>query len=126
MLDVDVPVWYRFLDKYSFMFDRVFYDAELGGPHYSEQQLKDPMSKMWRRVTSKRADAIVETPTEIWIIEVALSAGLRALGQLQTYHALYLEDPPILKRERLLLVCQTIDEDTAYAAAKHGILIYVV
>jgi len=126
MLAPDIPVWWRFVDKYGFMFERIYYDAELGGPYYTEAQLKDPMIKMWRRLRSKRADAIVETQDEVWIIEVSQDAGLRAIGQVLAYRALWLEDPQILKPERLLIVCQIIDEDTAFSAAKHGIQVYVV
>lgn len=126
MLANDVPVWYRFVDTYGYLFQRVWYDAELGGPHLTTGQVADPYEKMWRRLTSKRCDAIVETERELWIIEVALSAGLRALGQLLTYRVLYLEDPPIVKPEQLLIVCEVIDPDTAVAAATYGVLIYVV
>ena len=90
------------------------------------EEEKDPMKRMWRANTAKRADAIGETEAEVWIVEVSNYPGMRAIGQLFTYQTLWLEDPRIAKIERLLLVCGRIDADIAAAAGKMGILVYVV
>ena len=126
MLPQDVPVWYRFLDKWGPMFGALYYDCFVGGPYYTEKQLEDPMARMWRANTSKRIDALAETENEIWIIEVAKSPGLRSLGQVQTYRALWLEDPKIAKIEKTVIVCQEVDQDLISAAAMYGVLTYVI
>lgn len=126
MLAPDVPVWFRFLDKYGAYIKALYYDCLLGGPFLTPEEEKDPFKKMWRFNTSKRADAIAEASTEVWIIEVAAYPGLRAVGQLQVYQTLWIEDPKIIKPERLLLVCERIDEDLGAACGKFGIQIYLV
>lgn len=126
MLREDVPVWYRFLDKWAFLFDSLYYDCLLGGITLTPEQEKDRMKRMWRANTAKRADAIAELSDEIWIIEVAQRPGLRALGQLLTYQALWLEDPKIDKPELLVMVAQQFDKDLFAAAARAGILIYAI
>jgi hypothetical protein len=126
MLKEDVPVWYDFLDRYGYMFHFLYYDCLLGGPEYTEEQLKDPIIHMWRQNLSKRADAIAELETEVWIIEVADNPGLRAVGQLNTYRALWMEDPKIMKPEKPVLVCRTIDTDLAKSLSLYGGQIYVV
>jgi len=126
MLKEDVPVWYDFLDRYGYMFKSLYYDCLLGGPEYTEEQLEDPMFRMWRQNLSKRADAIAELETEVWIIEVADFPGLRAVGQLNTYRALWIEDPKIMKPEKPILVCRTIDTDLARSLTLYGGQIYVV
>lgn len=126
MLAPDIPVWWRFLDKYSPYFQALYYDCLLGGPFLTPEQEADPFQKMWRFNTSKRADAIAELSTEIWIIEVASYPGLRAVGQLQVYQTLWIEDIKILKPERLVLISERIDNDLGAACAKFGILIYLV
>ena len=126
MLKEDVPVWYDFLDRYGYMFKALYYDCLLGGPEYTEEQLKNPLIRMWRQNLSKRADAIAELENEVWIIEVADFPGLRAVGQLNTYRALWMEDPKIMKPERPILVCRTIDTDLAKSLALYGGQIYVV
>lgn len=126
MLQPDVPVWYRFLEKWGTLLEALYYDVLLGGPHLTPEQERDPMQRMWRANTSKRADAIGELPGEVWIIEVAQRPGLRAIGQLLTYLALWTEDPKIMKIEIPVLVCELIDTDLIAAATKYGIRVYVM
>jgi len=92
MQTTDHPVWYRFLDRYGKYFKALYYDCLLGGPFLTEEQYKDSMLRMWRFNTSKRADAIAELEDEVWIIEVADYPGLRAVGQLNVYQTLWIED----------------------------------
>lgn len=126
MLKEDVPVWYRFLGRWGEGILALYYDCLLGGPYYTQEQLKDPMTKMWRANVSKRADAIAETADRVWIIEVARAPGLRAVGQLLVYRSLWLEDPKIAKLEEMVLVCELVDQDLIAAAAQVGILPYVM
>lgn len=126
MLKTDVPVWYRFLEKWGAPFVNLYYDVLLGGPFLSPEQEQDPYWRGWRANISKRADAIAELRDSVWIIEVAQRPGLRAVGQLQVYRSLWIEDPKIRKPESVLLVCQDIDKDLLASAAKFGILIYVM
>lgn len=126
MLLPDIPVWYRFLEKYGPYIRALYYDCLLGGPFLSPEQEQDPFQRMWRFNTSKRADAIVEVSTEVWIIEVASYPGLRAVGQLQVYQSLWIEDPKIIKPERLALVAERIDNDLGAACGKFGIQVYLV
>lgn len=126
MLKTDVPVWYRFLEKWGTPFTALYYDVLLGGPFLTVEQEKDPYWRMWRANTAKRADAIAELPNAVWIIEVAKRPGLRAVGQLQVYRSLWIEDPKIRKPESVLLVCEEVDTDLLASAAMYGILIYVM
>lgn len=125
MLKEDVPVWYRFLDKWGHLFTALYYDVLLGGPTLTPEQEKDAMWRMWRGNISKRADAIAVLEDKVWIIEVATSPGLRAVGQLLVYHTLWLEDPKIILPEELILVCEDVDKDLLASAAQHGIRSYV-
>ncbi|MBA7624087.1 hypothetical protein ES703_31491 [subsurface metagenome] len=126
MLPADIPVWYRFLEKWGTEFKALYYDVYLGGPWLTPDQEKDPMWRMWRANTAKRADAIAELEDEIWIIEVSTAPEMRSLGQLITYSSLWLEDPKIDKLERLVLVCQHLDKDVTAAAGKFGVQVYVL
>ena len=126
MLDPDIPVWYRFLEKYGFLLTALYYDCLLGGPFLTPEQEKDPFQRMWRFNISKRADAIAETPNEVWIIEVSADPGLRAVGQLQVYQNLWIEDPKIIKPERMVLVCDRLDPDLGAACGRFGIQVYIV
>lgn len=126
MLQQDIPVWWRFLDRYGVLFKALYYDSFLGGATLTPEEEKDPFKRQWRASTAKRTDAIAETDTEVWIIEVSDYPGMRAIGQLFTYQTLWLEDPKIQKIERLVLVAGRMDTDIAAAAGKMGILVYVL
>lgn len=126
MLEPDIPVWYRFLDRYGKYFLNLYYDSLLGGPFLTEEEKTDPMKRMWRANTAKRADAIAETEKEVWLIEVSNYPGMRAIGQLHAYQALWIEDPKIMKIERLVLVCERLDTDIGAACGKFGFQIYIV
>lgn len=126
MLKRDVPVWYRFLEKYGAPFLAIYYDVLLGGPFLTEEEKKDPLKRDWQVITSKRADVIVELKAEIWVIEVVHVAGMRSLGQAEAYFALWSRDPKIDKPARKLLVAETIDEDLLDAAGVMGVSVFIV
>lgn len=126
MLQPDVPVWYRFLEKWGFLFESLYYDSLIGGVTLTLEEEQDPMKRMWRANTAKRTDAIAELADEVWIIEVAQRPGLRSLGQLLTYRYLWLEDPKIQKPDKMVLVAELFDKDLFAAAARSGILLYIM
>jgi hypothetical protein len=126
MLPQDHPVWYRFLEKWGSGFLNLYYDCLLGGPLLDEEEKKDPLKWMWRVNNAKRADAIAELDNEVWIIEVAPDPGLRILGQLIAYQALWLRDPKINKLEKMILVSEVPNEDLFDAASMHGVLIFII
>jgi len=126
MLPPDVPVWYRFLETWGHLFTALYYDCLLGGPFLTEDEQLDPLKKSWRYINSKRPDAIAETEDEVWIIEVSANPGLRAMGQIVAYQALWQEDPIIEKIDRAVLIVETLDTDLGAAVAKFGVLVYVV
>lgn len=126
MLAPDIPVWYRWLKQNGHLIQNLFYDCFLGGPFLTPNQEKDPMWIMWASNTAKRTDAIAETEKEVWIIEVSAYPGMRAIGQLITYQALWLEDPKIEKIERLLLIAERLDTDISAGAGKMGIQCHVM
>ncbi|MBW8035624.1 MAG: hypothetical protein FVQ79_08340 [Planctomycetes bacterium] len=124
MLKPDIPVWYNFLEKWGSQFLNLYYDCLLGGISLTPEEEKDPFKKMWRITTAKRADAISETKTHTWIIEVTGDAGLRSLGQLQTYRTLWIRDPKINKPEKCVLVCNRIAPDFLDTCGMYGIDVY--
>lgn len=126
MLDADVPVWYRFLEKYGAPFLKLYHQVRVGGPFLTPEELLDPLKQDWQYLLQKRIDALVELRDEIWIIEVNAEAGQRSIGQLFTYQTLWLRDPKIRKLEKLILVSRTMDSDLIDVAGSRGIQIFLV
>jgi len=126
MLAPDIPVWYRFLKEWAGLFNSLYYDCLLGGPKQDKDEEIDPMKRMWRALVSKRADAIAELENEVWLIEVSAYPGMRALGQLLTYHTLWVEDPKIDKPVIMVLVADQIDPDVRLSYRPYGVQLYLV
>ena len=126
MLTPDIPVWYRFLETYGGPVISLYYDCLLGAAPLTPEEEKDPVKRMWIHHLARRADAIAELENEVWIIEVADDPGLRSIGQLQTYRILWMRDPLIIKPERLILVCETIEPNLLDASSSYGIQIYII
>ena len=126
MLQPDIPVWYRFVKEWGEHFIALYYDCLLGGPVAEPGEEKDNMKRMWRALTSKRADAIAELEDEVWLIEVSSCPGMRALGQLLTYHTLWMQDPKIDKPVKMLLVADQIDPDVRMSYGPYGVQLHLV
>ena len=126
MLDSDIPVWYRFLEKYGAPFLNLYHQVRVGGPFLTPEETQDPFKRDWQYLLQKRIDALVELENEVWIIEVNSEAGQRSIGQLMTYQTLWLRDPKIMKPISLILVAETMDSDLIDAAGSLGVQIFLV
>lgn len=111
MLHDDIPIWNRALDRDAHLFQRIYYDVRLGGVMTNQPGTDRKFRDMFFSVTAKRIDALAELENEIWIIEVAVRPGLRAVGQLMTYVALWFDDPKISKPAFGVLVANAVDAD---------------
>jgi len=123
MLPPDVPLWHLFLDRYASNFERFFYNVRVGGPDMTQVDADEAMKKMWYASTAKRIDAIGEKKKEIWIIEVAASPYLRAVGQMLTYRFLWDLDPKINKPVKDVLLCYHLDSDLEKVLKHNGVQI---
>lgn len=126
MLPPDVPLWHLFLDRYAPNFERFFYNVRVGGPDLTNVIADEAMKKMWYASTAKRIDAIGEKNEEIWIIEVASSPYLRAVGQCLSYRLLWEEDPKIAKPAKMVLLCYFIDSDLRKVLEHYKVMIITI
>jgi hypothetical protein len=126
MLPADVPLWHRFLDRYASNFERFFYNVRVGGPDVSKIEGDEVLKRMWYLNTAKRIDAIGEKENELWIIEVASSPYLRAVGQMLTYHFLWDLDPKINKPVKDVLLCYYLDSDLEKVLKHHKVEVLII
>jgi hypothetical protein len=126
MLPADVPLWHRFLDRYASNFERFFYNVRVGGPDVSTIEGDEVLKRMWYLNTAKRIDAIGEKENELWIIEVASSPYLRAVGQMLTYRFLWNLDPKINKPVKDVLLCYYLDSDLEKVLKHHKVEVLTI
>lgn len=75
--------------------------------------------------TRKRIDILAFQGAQPFIFEVKLRVNPGALGQLQTYQHLWLEENPDAPIPRLAAIGRTCDDDTARVFAAAGVDIYL-
>lgn len=126
MLPPDIPLWHHFLDRYASNFERFFYNVRVGSADMTKVIADEALKKMWYASTAKRIDAIGEMKEEIWIIEVASSPYLRAVGQCLSYPFLWNEDPKIDKPAKMILLCYFIDSDLRRILDHYGVKIIAI
>ena len=123
MLTSDVPLWHKFLDHFSTKFLKFYYNVRVGGPDVSKIEGDEAIKRMWYLNTAKRLDAIGETANTLWIIEVASSPYLRAVGQMLSYQFLWEKDPKIKKPIKSVLICPYLDSDLQSILLHYGVFI---
>jgi hypothetical protein len=123
MLPSDVPLWNKYLDFHAFEFLKFYYNVRVGGPDIEKLDVDYRLAKMWYASTAKRIDVIGEKEKEIWIIEVASSPYLRAVGQCLSYKFLWDEDPKIDKPAKAVLVCYYLDSDLERILKKYDVMV---
>jgi hypothetical protein len=123
MLQQDIPLWHKFLDRCASLFLKFYYNVRVGGPDISRLEGDEEIKRMWYASTAKRIDVIGERENEIWIIEVAHSPFLRAVGQCLSYPFLWAQDPKIDKPFKMILLCPFIDSDLRRILRHYGVTI---
>ena len=98
------------------------YDVRLKSRKAALAKIENPVLQVyWQKVTAKRIDALVETATDINIIEVKRMMLSSGIGQLLLYADMYAEQFKPEKSVKLWYVTYYNDRDVEALARKLGI-----
>ncbi len=111
LLPDDIILWERFLAMFPDRFQRFDYDVRVGTGRDPGETFDENIRNMALHLSQRRIDAVGWNDNELTIIEITLSAGLRALGQLQVYPHLYRQTFLPLQRIKTLLVAEEVQSD---------------
>lgn len=111
LLQPDIELWERFLDANPDKFSHYDYDVRVGLGRDPGAASPENIRRMSIDLSQRRIDAIGYTDSHLTIIEITLSAGLRAIGQLLAYPLLYREAYKPTLPIKLLLVASQIQTD---------------
>lgn len=108
LLPKDCELWQRFIDSEHNKFLSFDYDVRVGprpdpGPEFPEN-----LRQMWGDLSQRRIDAVGHNADRITIIEISLSAGLTAIGQLEVYPILYAKTYPNHPPISVLLITENL------------------
>lgn len=122
----DVPIWDRFLDRYSSDFIGFDYDVRVGEGIDPPEGTAPNIRKMALDLTRKRIDAVGYQLGKIWIIEVKQRPGVGAVGQILTYVTLYFRQFNPTKTLIPAIVADIVEPDIRYVLSKNNVLWFEV
>ncbi len=115
LLQPDIDLWIRYLALHETEYLRFDYDVRIGKGRDPGNSEPKSIREMAIGLSQRRIDVVGYKPDQIQIIEITLLAGIKCIGQLETYPILYKEtynpDLPIttlLLTEKLEADIQTI------------------
>lgn len=91
LLQPDIDLWLRYLEKHADQYNAFDYDVRIGKGRDPGESYDSKMRQMGVHLSQRRIDVIGYKDNEIEIIEITLSAGLKCIGQIETYPILYKE-----------------------------------
>lgn len=122
----DIAVWERFLLSPFNVLTAVSYDVKVGDGLPAPAVDDEPMRRDWRQLTMLRIDAVGESGSGIWIIEVKVRQNLSAIGQLIAYEFLYRQafrSPGLLQ---MVFVCERLNPQLSGLYSEQGVRVILV
>lgn len=104
-------MWERFLKAHPDKYKHYDYDVRVGTGRDPGAQVPPNIRRMASDLSKRRIDAVGYTDSHLTIIEITLSAGLRAIGQLIVYPYLFRDTNNIATLPDVLLVAAEIQTD---------------
>lgn len=126
LIQEDIRVWERFMEKYPGRFETVDYDFRVGQGTSVPGEWGNNMMRMARMLSQKRIDVIGWIDEDPTIIEIKSRVGLSALGQVLGYRTLFVKYFPNFPRPKLMVVCERISGDDLTVLKGNGIPVFVV
>lgn len=121
MSEEDYRLWQRWYPAIRGQVLRMWFDVGLGKAKPIPEGTSAELAYMWQRNTQKRADVIIETILEIWLVELRYKAQPNAIGRLLLYLDLLEAENPWGKPIKPILVTDQEDPEVRSSAEKRGI-----
>lgn len=106
-------------------FDRVQFSVRVGEGTPADPAHLEGVQRQTAFVTRKRIDMLGWKGTQLFLHEVKQRVQPSALGQIQTYAHLYLEEHPDAPEPTLVVVGRYSDPDTLRVLAANGVTVYL-
>ena len=100
-----------YLEKHADKYNAFDYDVRIGKGRDPGQSYDENIRKMGVHLSQRRIDVIGYKDNEIEIIEITLSAGLKCIGQIETYPILYKETYKPNLPVTTLILAEEIESD---------------
>jgi hypothetical protein len=121
LLQEDIELWELFLEKHKDNYLRFDYDIKVGDGRDPGEDFPANIRKMAHDLSMRRIDVIGYKADAITIIEITKSAGLKAVGQMESYPILYKRKFAPVQRVDTLIVAGKIEADIEPILIEKGI-----
>ena len=111
MMAEDIAVWSKYLAAPVAPIKEVWYDVHVGGAVSVSAEPEDILSRVAAGVTRKRIDCIARVGGGYWVIEIKPFGGYVALGQVQLYHSMFIEEFRPDGEAYPVIICGKADPD---------------
>lgn len=123
---LDFLVWQNYRDMSSRMFAKLYFNVRVGDPVQVDESLPPEIKAMAVALSRRRIDVVGETHDGWNLIELKYDASTEALGQVLTYQALWLLDPPDSRPISLTIVTHNSNRDIVLACRYYNVRLIVV
>ena len=106
-------------------FDRFSFSVKVGQGATADPSHLDGVQRQVAEASKKRIDVIAWQGPQPYIIEVKERVTPGALGQVQTYAHLWMEEHPDSARPRLQIIARYADDDTLRVLRSHGVDVFL-
>jgi hypothetical protein len=126
LLPADAQLFQDYLDKYPGRYTHIDYDIRVGYGRDPGDIYPPNIRTMAIHLSQRRIDAVGFRPGRIDIIEITLSGGLKALGQLNAYPQLYRQSYFPVHPLHPVLVARAFSTDAETLFDAQGIETYII
>ena len=117
----DHTLWQRWRPKQVRRYEKYNFNVRLIQEHLLPPDTPPSMVKMWLDNNARRIDVLAWAPKTIDIVELRITSGLSAIGQLIGYYRFLLTEPPDTRPIQMILVTDFTDPSVHNAADFVGI-----
>lgn len=125
MLSEDTAVWTKYLQSPLVPIHAVWYDIHVGAPIPTGPGATDADRQLAAAVGKKRIDVIARVGGGYWVIEVKPFGGMLAVGQVISYHRLFIAEFVIDGEAWPVIICDSVDADLIDECEELGVAVIV-
>ncbi len=126
MMAMDVDVWSRYLADPVAPIKEVWYDVHVGGAVEVPGGPESLEGRIAAGITRKRIDVVAAVGGGYWVVEVKPFASMLALGQVVSYHRLFVLEYRPDGETSPVIVCENADPDLLDEFEAAGVLVVTV
>ncbi len=126
MMAQDIEVWSLYLVDPVVPIKEVWYDVHVGGPVEVAGGPEELLPRIAAGLTRKRIDVVAAVGGGYWVVEVKPFGSMLALGQVISYHRLFVSEYRPDGETFPVIICENADPDLLDEFEAAGVLVVTV